>query len=142
VPASALADLSNDPDVEYISPDTPVAATLNYANPAVNGGITGSTARTDAASTVAVIDSVIVGTHPDLTKNAGGKSRVVYAENLNISAGSNVNDGYGRGTHVAGILAGNASMSAGSGYTHSFWGIARRNVGQPEGAGQPGRRHR
>jgi len=42
--ASAVADLENDPDVEYVSPDRPVAATLDYANPAINANIAASTA--------------------------------------------------------------------------------------------------
>src|ERR1035441_2261156 len=42
LPASALADLENDPDVEYVSPDRPAAATPDYANPATNAHKTGS----------------------------------------------------------------------------------------------------
>src|SRR4051794_21023049 len=37
VPASAIADLSDDPDVEYITPDRPLSSTLDYATPAVGG---------------------------------------------------------------------------------------------------------
>src|SRR5690349_1678071 len=37
LPASAIADLSDDPEVKYISVDRPLASTLNYATPAVGG---------------------------------------------------------------------------------------------------------
>ena len=39
LPASRLAELAADPDVEYISPDRPVYSTLNYAVPAVEANI-------------------------------------------------------------------------------------------------------
>src|SRR5258706_277362 len=36
VPANRLADLSNGPDVKYVSPDRPLRGTLNNSAPAVN----------------------------------------------------------------------------------------------------------
>ena len=36
VPANALADLAQDPDVAYVSPDRPLHPFLNYAAPAIN----------------------------------------------------------------------------------------------------------
>lgn len=39
LPAAALASLEKDPEVEYVSPDRPVSATLDYANPAINASI-------------------------------------------------------------------------------------------------------
>src|SRR5262249_26897141 len=37
--ASELRTLSDDPDVEYIAPDRPVKATLDYAEPAINANL-------------------------------------------------------------------------------------------------------
>lgn len=53
-----------------------------------------------------------------------GKSRVVYAESFNLAEGNDYFDRYGRGTHVAGILGGGASMPSGSAYKRTFMGIA------------------
>src|SRR4051794_15665920 len=79
VPASSLEALSQDPDVDYIAPDRPVASTLDYANPAVNAGIARQYGFTGSGVPVAVIDSGIMNSHPDLMDSAG-KSRVVYSE--------------------------------------------------------------
>ena len=125
VPAAELAALESDPDVEYIAPDRPVHATLDYANPAVNANIARQYGWTGSGVTVAVIDSGIMDTHPDL-RDAAGASRVVYAESFNLTEGNDPFDRYGHGTHVAGILGGDASQSTGSQYTRSFWGIAPR----------------
>ena len=122
LPASALASLENDPDVAYVSPDRPVAATLDYANPAINANIARQYGWDGTGVTVAVIDSGIMD-HPDL-HNSAGASRVVYAQSFVPNAGNDYFDRYGHGTHVAGILGGNASQSTGSAYTRSFWGTA------------------
>ena len=123
LPASALADLENDPDVEYVSPDRPVAASLDYANPAINANIARQYGWTGSGVTVAVIDSGIMDSHPDL-QTSKGASRVVYAQSFVPNAGNDYFDRYGHGTHVAAILGGDASQSTGAAYTRSFWGTA------------------
>ena len=120
VPASALEDLSNDPDVTYVSPDRPVQGLLDYAEPAI-GGLTAFNAGIDGTGIgVAVIDSGI-SYHDDLG-NSQGKQRVVYSQDFTGSGSTN--DAYGHGEHVAGIIGGNATDSTGSHYTHTFRGIA------------------
>src|ERR1019366_8742797 len=122
LPASALASLENDPDVAYVSPARPVAATLDYANPAINANIARQYGWDGTGVTVAVIDSGIMDSHPDVRTN--GQSRVVYAESFNQTEGNDVFDRYGHGTHVAAILGGDAAQSTGSQYTRTFWGTA------------------
>ena len=74
--------------MEYVAPDRPVQATLDYAQPAINANIAMQYGWDGKRVTVAVIDSGIMDTHPDL-QDAQGRSRVVYAENFNPSEGTN-----------------------------------------------------
>ena len=113
VPAGALEDLANDPDVAYIAPDRAVSATsttlaLDYKLQAVNADIAQKYGWNGTGIGVAVIDSGIQD-RPDLHGKNG--YRVIYAQNF-INNGSAV-DTYGHGTHVAGIVAGNGSQSQG-----------------------------
>jgi serine protease AprX len=66
---------------------------------------------------VAVIDSGITAGHPDFL-GQDGASRVVASVYLNPAA-DNADDGYGHGTHVAGIIGGNGQASGGA-----FTGVA------------------
>ena len=50
VPAGKLAELADDPNVAYISPDRPVQGSLNYAVPAVGADIAQNTTGTEMAS--------------------------------------------------------------------------------------------
>jgi len=120
LPSSAVADLAQDSDVVYISPDRPVKGLLNYSTAAVNAGIAWSQYNlTGTGIGVAVIDSGI-SSHPDLT-NVIAMSRVVYAQDF---AGGGANDLYGHGTHVAGIIAGDGALSTGPLFTMTFKGMA------------------
>jgi serine protease AprX len=123
VTASGLQSLADDPDVDYVAPDRPVQGTLDYAEPAINASIALKYGFNGNGVTVAVIDSGIMDTHPDL-QDATGKSRVVYAESFNLTEGNDYFDRYGHGTHVSGILGGDASQSSGRTYTRTFMGIA------------------
>src|SRR6202030_620048 len=69
----------------------------------------------------AVIDSGIYS-HPDLQAGHSTQSRVVYRQSF--VTGSVLNDDYGHGTHVAGILAGNANSSSMPGSLHILRGLA------------------
>jgi len=133
MPASALADLSTDPNVVYISPDRPLKST-STGNPAIIldrhlASINVSTAWNMGLSGVgigvAIIDS---GISPvaDLTT---GAYRIIYNHDfVNDAAGSSelttANDLYGHGTHVAGIIAGGGAESSASNDVYTFKGIA------------------
>jgi serine protease AprX len=118
LPVNALEALAADTDVAYISPDRPVAASLDYATAAVGMDVARSYGYDGAGIGVAVIDSGIADI-PDL--HTGGY-RVVYAESF--CGDSTTVDPYGHGTHVVGILAGNGKNSTGSKYFHTFKGMA------------------
>jgi len=103
-----LRDLAADNDVEHISLDHPLNATMEDAEPAVNANIAFASGYTGTGIGVAVIDSGIMD-HPDLQNN--GASRVVYNQNFVPNIGNDYFDRYGHGTHIAGIIGGNASQS-------------------------------
>jgi serine protease AprX len=120
VPASAIADLADDPEVAYVAPDRPLHGTLNYTAAAVNASVAWSQYALDGTGIgVAVIDSGI-SNHPDL-KTPAGKLRVVWSQDF---VGGGTDDHYGHGGHVAGIIAGNGASSTGAAYNMTFKGIA------------------
>ena len=71
---------------------------------------------------VVVIDSGITN-QPDLKDTVTGSPRIVYQLNF-VPNTNSAADQYGHGTHVAGIIAGNATQSTGPGYSKMFRGIA------------------
>jgi serine protease AprX len=119
LPASELENLAADPDITYITPDRQVRASLDFAEAATNANIALQYGWDGTGVGIAVIDSGI-SSHLDL-KDSKGNLRIVYGRDL---IGGGTDDRYGHGQHVAGILAGNGSRSSGSGYTHTFRGIA------------------
>lgn len=138
IPAAALQNLANDPEVAYISRDRKVRSHLDLSAAAVNAQAAWSSSYTGTGIGVAVIDSGINSQVQDLG-NANGQtdpnhSRVVYAENFLVPATNpdghsnnahyQTNDGYGHGTHVAGIIAGNGFLSSGPNTLTTFKGIA------------------
>jgi serine protease AprX len=124
MPASALADLADDPDVVYISPDRPLKgasegkpnAVNDYHIGVINAPAAWALGLNGSGIGVAVIDSGIASL-PDITAK-----NIVYSQDF-TGLGSAA-DQYGHGTHVTGILAGNGAMSTGSGYSYTFKGIA------------------
>ena len=105
VPADQLADLANDPEVSYISPDREVRGLLDKAAPTIGGDFAHANGWDGQGIGVAVIDSGISEVQ-DL------KGRVVYKESF-IASKNDSHDFYGHGTHVSGILAGDGKSSKG-----------------------------
>ncbi len=120
VPATSLDILGLSPSVRWVSFDAglrvtaePVdASTLATTFPrsvAADQAWKPPTGLTGRGITVAVLDTGI-SPSPDLY--SGSTSRIVASYVANPRAGSSA-DGYGHGTHVAGIIAGNGARSDG-----------------------------
>ena len=102
VTAGKLAQLSEEPDVAYITPDRPVKGMLDYTRKATAATIAHFYSWDGEGVGVAIIDSGLVS-HADIAP-----SRVLYQESF---IDGDTIDRYGHGTHVAAIVAsdGNAS---------------------------------
>src|SRR5581483_6552516 len=109
---------ADDPDVAYVSPNRPVTAASDYAEATVGADVAQSYGWDGNGIGVAIIDSGI-SDHPDLHDPATGLSRVVYSQSF--VPDTDASDGYGHGTHVAGIVAGNGRIS-----NHAIYGVAPR----------------
>lgn len=127
VPANMLAELANDPNVTYITPDRTQKMAANpvteqYAT-AVEADVAASQYGFDGTGIgVAVIDSGI-SAHPDLN-NANGVSRVVYSQSF-VAGDPTTPDKFGHGTHVAGLIGSNGSSSGtANGYSATYAGMA------------------
>ncbi len=116
IPVSALPALEADPDVASVTIDHPINMMDDLTNDATGVDAAWSSGFTGAGIGVAVIDSGINDSHPDL-RDANGNSRVVYHQDFTGTPITNSNgaqyDLYGHGTHVAGIIAGNGANSGG-----------------------------
>ncbi len=116
IPVSALPALEADPEIASVSLDHPMKVLDETTDVATGVPSAWSAGYTGAGVTVAVIDSGINDTHPDL-HNSNGTSRVVYHQDFTGTPTTNSSGGkydlYGHGTHVAGIIGGNGSLSGG-----------------------------
>lgn len=121
VPANRLMALASDPEVAYVSPNRPLSSAADYTEATVGANVAQSYGLDGTGVTVAVIDSGI-SDHPDLHDPVTGQSRVIYSQSF--VPGTDTNDHYGHGTHVAGILAGNATQSGGLGASRAIYGVA------------------
>lgn len=132
LPASAAGKLSTQKAINWVSMDAQVVSTGDGAVPPpppgtiisstnLKGVYPKSVRATDVWNKapylqgtgigVAVVDTGIMGAHPDLL-DATGHSRVVA--NVAFGPSANVLDTYGHGTHVAGIIGGNGAASNGA----------------------------
>ena len=129
IAADQLQTLSEQPGIEFIGPDRPVraAGTAEYTG---NPDYGWETVGPDLMANIFTLNGAGVGialldsgsNNIQDIKSQQGQSRVVYATSL--VANSDPNDHYGHATHVAGILAGNGSMSITGNTTYWVRGIA------------------
>ena len=114
-----LEALARDPRVKRVMADRPAFATLErtaaaigYQQPAPS---VPGTPETGSGIGIAVIDSGVNPLHDDLWHSAAGQ-RVVMFKDFTVTGTPPpglARDGFGHGTHVAGVLAGNGYMSYG-----------------------------
>ena len=116
IPVSALAALEADPEVVSVSIDHPMNVMDDTTNDATGVSAAWNSGFNGTGIGVAVIDSGINDSHADL-QNPDGSSRVVYHQDFTGTPTTNTSGGqydlYGHGTHVAGIIGGNGSLSGG-----------------------------
>jgi len=120
LPTKAIRELAKHPDAKWVTIDAPMVPTVDASRlatdypKAVNAPEVwnGDRKITGAGVTVAVLDSGINSGSADFIDPSTGNNRVVGRVKFNSNTTSG-NDGYGHGTHVAGIIAANGSASRG-----------------------------
>lgn len=109
VPDASLESLARRPAVRTVSLDRPVRGTLDRTAATIGAVWVRENLGFDGAGVgVAVIDSGVTARHDDL-----GSSRVAHFADF-VNALAQPYDDFGHGTHVAGIIAGNGTDSAGA----------------------------
>ena len=132
VKSDQLAALADDPNVEFVAPDSALSATTFTGGPdygwmtALDIASTFGTLPYDGTGIgVAILDSGLRAGQDGLQNSTGTASRVVYLQNfVNVQNQKTNNDLYGHGTHVAGIVGSNGNRSYGANYTYWVRGIA------------------
>ena len=99
VPSNRLASLKADPDVASVVPDTEVGKTAQSTDTGVQRIRAAGKTNKGAGVHVAIIDTGIDVSHPDLAANVAGGT------NCSTGGKRGYSDGHGHGTHVAGIVA-------------------------------------
>jgi subtilisin family serine protease len=110
VDAAVMDEIRKLPDVTAVHEDFEVRANLTDSVPMIGATAVASTyGVTGAGVTVAVIDTGIDYTHPDLGGCLGAACRVAGGYDF-VNLDDDPRDDYGHGTHVAGIIAANGTL--------------------------------
>lgn len=104
--AEAAAKLSSLKGVKYVEKNVVFHTTLDKAAPIIGAPQVWDLGYTGKGIKVALVDTGIDGTHPDL------KGRIVDFKDF-VGSKTTAYDDYGHGTHCAGIIGGNGAASSG-----------------------------
>ena len=123
LPLGAVNALAEIDGLEYVAPDRAVNGLASHIETTTGASLVYSSVLTSLTPTdgsgigVAVLDSGIDSSHVDLRDDTKGTRRVVLSWDFTGRGG--LDDPYGHGTHIAGIIAGDggASYVAGRDYT-------------------------
>ncbi|TDV52488.1 S8 family peptidase [Actinophytocola oryzae] len=91
---------------EHVWLDGPVRASLDHSVPQIGAPAAWAAGHTGAGTTVAVLDTGIDVSHPDLADAVTGAQ--------NFSDAGDADDHFGHGTHVASIITGSGAASGGT----------------------------
>ena len=126
IPIRHLNQLTALPFVQRIASDAPVKKCDEFTVASSGADIAFTQQNlTGYGVSVAVVDSGVTASSPDLTGRANGLLRVTSSPSFAPGITTQV-DQCGHGTHIAGIIAGNGSASSLKSSFRTFYGIARR----------------
>ena len=130
LPQSALSTLTQDTNVAYVSANRAMSAkqvsttSAEYTTEPINAPAVWANGYVGTGIGIAVIDSGI-NPVPDLSVyGKKNQTRIVYNQSFVASDPTDAGDYYGHGTHVAGLIAGNGTLSTGKQYFRTFYGSA------------------
>ena len=129
VTADGLLALESDPNVLSINPDREVTGNLDHVSYSVGLGPVHDYLDTRLMAKgsgigIAIIDSGIeIPVHPNFMAWQTTTSRIVYSQSF-VTGDTGTSDGYGHGTHVAGIAAGADIITSTPLQVRWFWGMA------------------
>src|SRR4051794_14755750 len=136
LPAAGARELASRPSIRAVSLNGAIkpqggdllATSFNHSiqSPDVWSGHGAAAVATGAGVGVAVVDTGIAGDQPDFrTSSTDPSSRVIGSAVVNPDA-TTAGDGYGHGTHVAGIIAGDSNNRVtGDPLKGRYGGVAR-----------------
>jgi serine protease AprX len=119
--AALLTSLSHS-SIAYISPNRAVRGSLDKAVRAVNGDLAYASGWDGTGIGIAVIDSGVSSAY-DLNSDNNLSSRIAYSQSF-VPGDTSTADDFGHGTHIAGIIGGNAYTSSTSNYQVVYRGVA------------------
>ncbi|HTY91434.1 MAG TPA: S8 family serine peptidase [Methanocella sp.] len=108
IPEDRADLLKSLPNVKYVEKDQPVYALLDEAVPQIGADQAWSEGYTGLGVKVAVLDTGVDATHPDLNG-----TKVIAWRDFTGGNYTTPHDGHGHGTHVSGIIAGTGNASKG-----------------------------